>query len=940
MPVTLPFAAAVVRVSTSLDRGPRSSRSSRLARACAAVLLPLLAAGSALAQSLKVEKYTLDNGLVVILHEDHSLPVASINLWYKVGAKNEPKGRSGFAHLYEHLMFMGTKRVPGNDFDVLMENGGGANNASTSLDRTNYYSNGPVALLPTLLWLDADRMEDMGPTMNQEKLDKQRDVVRNERRQTVENAPYGRAYDDSYKMMYPETHPYHFGVIGTHEDLEAATTDNVKNFFATFYAPNNCSLVIAGDFDSAKIKPLVQDLFGSIPRGNVGRDRPVPDPTLGRVVRASMYDKVQQPLVAMVFHSPAQFKDGDAEMDIAALVLAGGQNSRLYKRLVKETELAVDVRSNQDSSQLGSLFRVEVFAKPTSDLSKIEAIMDEELTKFVKEGPTPDELSQRVAAIETGKLQALQDVARRADALNEYEYFFGEPDGLKRDLDRYRTTTPAKVAEWAGKVLTLNSRGVVRVLPERIQHAASARDKRPADGSTTTFSPPAPESFKLSSGVNVLFWHKGAESGAGLPLTAATAIVNLDLPAEKASNAGVTTLLAKMMSEGTGNLDGPAFAAAMQALGAQFGAGASRQGISVSVSSLTRNFDKAAELWASAIKAPRFASADYDRVKALHLEELAQSDEEPPVVAERVASRLLMGDASPYAWPLSGLPDTVRPITLDGVKAHHQALVRPETLTVLIAGDMSAAEAKASLEKHLGSWKPAAAPAPLAQATPADLKIPARDKMLVAVVDRPGAVQTVVRFFAPSVAYNDERRVPLTLVNTILGGSFTSRLNQNLREKHGYTYGARAGGNPGRHIGTFTASSSVKADVTGASLKEFFAEFERIKQGDITQDEAGKAAKTVRTGVIQSFGTLRGTIASAQGLLANGGKWESIAADVARASTISADELNKLAGPNLLFDQGVLVLVGDKALILEQIKDQPMARPIEFDAQGRPLSGK
>ncbi|MFN0012604.1 MAG: M16 family metallopeptidase [Phycisphaerales bacterium] len=916
----------------------RSSLFARIASVAAFALAPLAAWG----QSLKAEKYTLDNGLVVILHPDTSLPVASINLWYKVGAKNEPKGRSGFAHLYEHLMFMGTKRVPGNDFDVLMENGGGANNASTSLDRTNYYSNGPASLLPTLLWLDADRLEDMGPTMTQEKLDKQRDVVRNERRQTVENAPYGRAYDDSYKMMYPESHPYHFGVIGTHADLEAASVDNVKNFFATFYAPNNCSLVVAGDFDPAQIKPLVKNLFGSIPRGNVAKDRPVPDPTLGRVVRASMYDKVQLPKVAMYFHSPAQYQEGDAEMDISALVLAGGQSSRLYKRLVLADQLAVEVQSGQDSAQLGSMFRVEVLAKPGSDLSRIEAIMDEELAKFAKDGPTADELAQRVAAIETSKLSSLQDVARRADQLNEYEYFFGQPDSLKRDLDRYRTTTPAKVAQTAAKVLSMESRGIVRVLAERAPAVASARDTRPTDGTPANFNPPAPEMFTLSSGVKVQFWHKGAESGAGLPLTAATAVVNVGSSAEQPARAGLTSLTTTMLSEGTGSMDGPQFAAAMQALGAQFGAGEAREGLSVSVSSLTRNFDKAAQLWASAIKAPRFDAKDYERVKGLHLEELAQSDQEPTEVANRVAARLLMGEANPYGAPLAGLPDTVKPLTLEDIKGQHAALVRPESLTILIAGDMPIAEVKTVLEKHFGSWKPAQpnAAAALAPTSAADLAIPARSKMMVAIVDRPGAVQTVVRFAAPTIKYADEKRVPLTLANTILGGSFTSRLNQNLREKNGYTYGARASSRMERDLGWFIASSSVKADTTGAALKEFMAEFDRIKKGDISADEAGKAAKTVRTNLIQSFGTLRGTLGVAQGLLSAGAKWDSVAADYAKASTVTPEQLNALAGPSLELDKGVLVLVGDKALILEQIKGLAIEQPIEFDAQARRLAAK
>src|SRR5262245_8057779 len=299
----------------------------------ALLFLTLWFAESASAQHPAYEKYRLDNGMTVILHVDHRLPIVTINTWYRVGSKDEPRGRSGFAHLFEHLMFMGTQRVPGNDFDVLMENGGGSNNASTSEDRTNYFSQGPASLLPTLLWLDADRLEDLGRTMTQEKLDRQRDIVRNEIRQNVENTPYGRAGELVFRIMFPVGHPYHEAVYGTHQDLEAATIADVKDFFATFYVANNATLVVAGDFDRAQIKPLIAQLFGTLPRGGEVTRRPVPDVGLDRVVRTTVLDRVQLPLVKLTWHSPVAYADGDAELHLLAAILSRGKTSRLYKRL-------------------------------------------------------------------------------------------------------------------------------------------------------------------------------------------------------------------------------------------------------------------------------------------------------------------------------------------------------------------------------------------------------------------------------------------------------------------------------------------------------------------------------------------------------------------------------------------------------------------------------
>lgn len=898
-------------------------------RALAAALIIGFIATSfpALAQSLQHEKYQLDNGLTVILHEDHSVPVGTINIWYRVGAQNEPPGRSGFAHLYEHLMFMGTRRVPDNQFDVIMENAGGSNNASTSLDRTNYFSVGPASLIPTLLWLEADRLEDMGPTMTQEKLDRQRDVVRNEIRQNVENTPYGRAFEQAYRFMYPKDHPYHNAVYGTHEDLEAATVNDVKDFFATFYVPSNASLVVAGDFDPEQIKPLIQDLFGDLPAGAAPEKRPVLLPELDREIRWTMLDKVQLPLLTFVYHSPAAYADGDAEMRLIADLLTDGPSSRLYRRLILEDQSAVQVAAFQDSAQLSSLFWILVYAKPGADLAAIERAVDLEVGGLAAAGPTPEELSQRQSAIEMALLSSLQSIRDRADKLNEYEFYYGNPDSLQRDLDRFRNATPQSVRAWASQVLNPGARLVQTVLPEQPQRHASARDTRPADLTPAAFTPPEPERFSLSNGVNVLLWRRPA-----LPIVSVAALLAAEQPVDAPEQAGRTALLASMLSEGTQRLTNVEFAQAVQALGGSFHAAGEHDSLTAGLSVLARNFDAGVGLLAEALLTPRMDPDDWERVKTLHVEELLQEDEEPAVVAGRVALRTLLSPSNPFGLPAPGTPETVGRLSLDDIQTAHRALVRPDAATILIAGDVTAEQARAALEKHLASWSAQGSVA----LGPADTSVRPRQRMDLYIVDRPGAVQTVITFAAPAPAIADQRRVPLRLLNTILGGSFTSRLNQNLREKHGFTYGARSRYTLGRHLGWFSASAAVQSEVTGAALREFIAELNRIRAGDITPDETAKARETVRNDVVSAYGTLDGTIALAASRLAEGLPLSTIAADLTAGAALSAADLNALAGRAIPLDGGVLVLVGDKNTILEQIKDLNLPQPTFVDARGNP----
>ncbi len=908
-------------------------------RTLAAFILALLLAPLALAQDVKYEKYKLDNGLTVILHEDHTLPIVTINLWYRVGAKEEPPGRSGFAHLFEHLMFMGTERVPGNDFDNIMESGGGANNASTSLDRTNYFSNGPSALLPTLLWLDADRMEDLGRTMTTEKLNKQRDVVRNEIRQQVENTPYGRADEWVTRYMYPKGHPYYENVYGLHEDLEAANVNNVKDFFGAFYVPNNCSLVVAGDFKADEIRPIIHKLFGSITKAaDVVRREPKdwPQPRLGRVVRVTMMDKVELPRISFVYHSPPQYKDGDAEMDLLGAVLTQGKSSRLYRRLVLDDKTATEVHASQNSATLGSLFQIDVLCTPNADLNAVEQAVDEEISKLFTGGITEQELAQRKSTIELSMLSRLDSLQAKADKLNEYEYFFGEPNSFAKDLDRYRRSTTKSVQTWARRILTSESRAIIRVLPEQPDRQATNRDKRPQDFAEARFSPQMPENFTLSNGIPVMLWKRPE-----LPLVSASVVIHPGGPLIDNSKAGLAYLTADMLDEGAADMTAVQFADALQSIGATFGAGADIESFNAGTTVLKRNFDKAVDLMADAVRRPRMTAEDFERVHRIHVNDLEQALNEPQNVATNVGLRALLGDKHPYALPATGLVSTAKTVTLNEVKQLHSALFAPRFATILICGDVTIEQAKPALEKAFGDWKAAGAdnPAPPSvDAASAAASVPKSDALRVVLVDRPDAVQTVIRFVMPGPKITDPNRARYEVLNTLLGGAFTSRLNQNLREQHGYTYGAGSRYLMRPTVGMFVARAAVKADVTGPSLTEFFRELNRTRDGDVTPAEAAKASQTVRTDTIHELAGIHGPIGAATPLIVAGLGYETVGADLDAALKTTASDLNQSARAAIPLEHGVLVLVGDKKLILSQIKDLKLPTPIELGPEGEPVS--
>jgi predicted Zn-dependent peptidase len=416
-------------------------------------------------EAIPFQRYELPNGLQVLLHPDRSLPQVVVDVWYRVGSKDEVAGRSGFAHLFEHLMFMGTDRLPGNGFDAVMEAYGGSNNAWTMEDATNYHEGGPPNLLETFLWMEADRMDALGRAMTQQKLDLQRDVVRNERRQSYEDQPYGVAWLAMPEMLYPKGHPYAHTVIGTHEDLQNASVADVKDFFATWYVPNNASLVVAGDFDPEAVKPMIARYFGSIPSRTLPA-RPAVLPVT-RVQRASLEvrDDVQFPQVDYVWHTPAAFSADDAALQLVASLLGDGESSRLYRALVA-TGLAQEVEVQQMPTQLGSTFVVVATAMEGVPLARLERALHDELESLANTPPSPEELARVQAQFELGLLEELEGLLARATRLNQYWAYTGDPGFLAKDLARFRDVDAAQLSRVTATYLVPDDAARIVVMPE------------------------------------------------------------------------------------------------------------------------------------------------------------------------------------------------------------------------------------------------------------------------------------------------------------------------------------------------------------------------------------------------------------------------------------------------------------------------------------------
>ncbi|MEM7306745.1 MAG: pitrilysin family protein [Planctomycetota bacterium] len=916
-------------------------RTAALALAVApALAMPLAAQEGGL--SYDVETYRLANGLLVTLHEDHSLPQVVIDTWYWVGSKDELPRRTGFAHLFEHLMFMGTERVPDNQFDVLMETGGGWNNASTSSDRTNYFSVGPSALLPTLLWLDADRLEALGQNMTLAKLDSQRAVVRNERRQTSENTPYGIGSLLLPGLMYPEGHPYHHPVIGSHEDLEAATVEDVVSFFDTFYTTTNASLVVAGDFDPAKVVHEIERTFGQIPRREPPPHRSAPPASLAGVVREVAFDKVRFPKLILAWHSPPYLEAGDGEMDLVGSMLADGPSSRLVRKLVHELRIAQDVVAYQASGELGSTFHIEVIPAGEHGLDEVKAAVEAELATLLHEGPGAAELARVQASMEAGFLQGMESLFARADRMNAYLRHFGEADGFQRDLERWTGATPADVTKWARRVF-VPEHVDLRILPEGsdvpagwtsaaavAEAAANRLDEGPGEvAGGDDFTAPAPVELALEGGMRLIALPRpgsglfsGAVFGRGGPGALA------------ADQAGLASLAMTMLGSGAADEDAAAFAESVELLGASIDAGVGRYGVTIQVEGLASRLDATLDRFADVVLRPNLTADDFAREKALAEAAVAARADNPRAVATNVARALAFGRAHPSGGATGGYADTVASLAHDDVAPALAALLHPGNATFVFAGDFDPEALRDKLNARFAGWQPTvdAPPVPAAavEAAPAGRMV---------VVDRPGAAQTVVYLMRPIGApASDVARATRDCANTLLGGSFTSRLNQNLRERNNFTYGA---GSRIRHEGdqhVLYATTAVHTPVTGAALIELRRELDGLATGNVTADELAKAIETIRANLISNLETTSGTRSSLLEQIDQSRSQDALARDLAALDGVTLEGVNALATSGMFaWSDFQIVLVGDRAAVLPQLEEAGFAAPLAADADGELL---
>jgi zinc protease len=897
------------------------------------------------------EKYTLPNGLEVILCDDHRLPLTAVNLWYHVGPANEVRGRTGFAHLFEHMMFQGSKHVPSDQHFKILE-GAGASliNGTTDFDRTNYFETVPSNQLELALWMESDRMGYLLDKVDRTAFDNQKDVVRNERREG-ENQPYNMAEEAMFHQLFPPTHPYYASVIGSHADIQAAQLDDVKAFFKQYYTPNNASLAIVGDIDKDATKKLVEKYFGPLKRGPEVPPITVTTPPIERERRQVVPDKVELPRVYEAWITSPIFKPGDADADVAATILGGGRSSRLYKRLVYEQQIAQSVAVQQYSLLLGSVFNVEVTARPGHTTEEIERAIDAELEAFRRDGPQPEEVERARNSIETGLVQGLESLGGFggvADRLNMYNHFLEDPGYLPRDVARYRDVTPASVKAFANSQLTRNARVVIHAVPgkqdlgtpvptpaavpstpgegaESTNPDAEWRNQQPKAGAARTFKLPAPQMYKLANGLAVYYTAR-----PNMPIVSARLVIRSGSDQNPLDRPGLAGFTAALLTEGTATRSALQVADEAAQLGTALTTSSSMDAMSASVTALTRNFPAALNLLSDVILHPAFPAEEVERQRKSRLASLTNQRANPSIVATNVMNAAIFGPKHPYGYSELGTRDSVEKINRDDMSAFWKRHALANNAALIVAGSIPLAELKPLVEKSFGGWKAGTLPVRrTAVPTPTTAKL--------IVVDMGASAQSQVRTAAIGAARSTPDFPRMQVLNEVVGGLFSSRINMNLREEHGYTYGAFSTFVYRKQPGPFFIGSGIRTDVTGPAVGEIMKELKKLVEKGITQPEL----ELGRDSIVRSLPADFETSARAAGALSNiylydlGTQY--YAQLPAALQTVNTESVLGAARKYLAPARMTLVVVGDRATIEPELRKLNIG-PIEFrDAEGKKI---
>lgn len=786
------------------------------------------------AVDIPFEQFTLPNGLRVVVHTDRKTPVVAVSVWYGVGSANEPKGKTGFAHLFEHLMFNGSGGYDGEFFEPLEDIGATDYNGTTWYDRTNYFQNVPTGALDLALFLEADRMGNLLPAVTQEKLDNQRGVVQNEKRQG-DNQPYGLTFYALAEGLFPDAHPYRHSTIGSMADLDAASLEDVQQWFRTYYGPNNAVLVLAGDIDVLTARQKVEKWFGAIPRGpDVPRPAaPLPVNPSGRT---ELKDRVPNTQLIFAWTGPGLNDPDAAQLSVAAAVLAGGASSRLYNDLVRDRQLAVSVSGSVLPFRLASLVLISVNVKPGVDPAVVEKRVDELIAQFRTGGPTADEVTRVATVAVAGRIRGLEQVGGfggKAVALAEGALYSDDPGFYKVRLKQVAAASPQSVKAAADRYMGSPGFRLTTSPGERGQReqalvgvsgkaAADAtapagarnadRSKLPAVEREAPFQFPFVEQARLSNGIPVHFARRPA-----IPALEIMASFDAGLAADSRDKPGTQALMLSLLREGTATRTGRQIVEEGERLGSRMSLTSGLDRTRVSLSALTPNLDASLALMADVIRNPAFLPAEIERVRTIQLNAIAQEEANPGGLAARMLAPVVYGPNHPYGVPPSGLGTAagLKAVTREDLVGFHQRWIRPDTMAIYVAGDGELDTVVAALERAFGSWQPPAVPRGTKNFPPMARPQPSR----ILLLDRPNSPQSFIAGGQPLAIRGRDDRVDLQLANEALGGTFTSRLNTDLRETKGWSYGVRSVLPLNQQQMSFGLRAPVQADKTGPSVK-------------------------------------------------------------------------------------------------------------------------
>lgn len=786
------------------------------------------------------EKFVLSNGLTVVIHEDRKSPIVAVNVWYHVGSKNEPAGRTGFAHLFEHLMFNGSEHYDDDYFKPFTEVGATEMNGTTNADRTNYFQNVPVTALDLALWMESDRMCCMNAAVDQAKLDEQRGVVQNEKRQG-ENRPYGEVFNLIQENTYPEGHPYDHTVIGSMADLNSASLADVHEWFDSYYGPNNATLVIAGAVDTKTALAKVKHYFGGIKPGPPLQRQEAWVAKRTGTHRQIFQDRVPQAQLNMVWNVPELTHPTAQYLALFADILANGKNSRVYRKLVYERRIATDVSAFVLGRELGSLFILSATAAPEQATDELQKAIRSEMRQLLDNGFTAEELERARTTRFADFIRGVERIGGfdgKSDVLAASEVYYGAPDGYRRALNVLRDASERNVME-AARAWLQDGDYILEVEPypklSATQSELTRDEGPPIPKEFPSVDFPEYERAQLPNGLDILVAHRAAA-----PVVEMSLLVDAGYAADQGGTLGTASLTLNMMDEGAGNRDALQIAAEMRRLGANIELESSLDASSAALSALKANLEPSLALFADIVLHPTFPASELERLRALQSARIRQEQADPFSLALRIFPQLVYENEHPYAIPFTGTGtlESVASLTRADLLAFHGSWFKPNNATLIVVGDTRMNEMLPLLEKHFGGWNKGDVPSKPLGAEPRMIQ------SVVYVVDRPGSQQSIIVAGHVVPPYSAPDKLSLDAANEVLGGSFTARLNMNLREDKHWSYGARSIIVDARGSRPFFAYAPVQSDQTAASMKEI--------QRELTELAVSQPPTAAEVGTVQN----------------------------------------------------------------------------------------